>query len=167
MLQTTMAQTALIRQDARTDAMRGILAELLAMDGPRKRIAGELAELDVHYDLGEGHPLLGRRMPDLDLSTSSGTVRVYSLLHAARPALVNLGEPGSVDIAPWAERVQLLDAEFSGSWELPVLGVVAAPTTVLVRPDGHVAWVGEGSSNGLESALTKWFGVPALVRSRT
>ena len=162
-LQTTMAQTALIRSDARVDAMREILRQLLAMDGPRKLIAGEQSELDVHYDLGEGHPLLGRRMPDLDLATPDGVRRVYSLLHDARPVLVNLGEPGSIDIAAWADRVQLLDAEFNGTWELPVLGNVTAPSAVLVRPDGHVAWVGEASQDGLSDALTAWFGTAAAV----
>lgn len=162
-LQTTMAQTAMIRSDARTDAMRGILAELLAMEEPRKRIAGEQAELDVQYDFGEGHPLLGRRMPDLDLVTSGGTVRVFSLLHEARPVVVNLGEPGSVDITPWADRVQLVDGEFNGVWDVPVLGSVTAPTAVLVRPDGHVAWVGAASLDGLNDALTTWFGTPAAV----
>ena len=157
-LQTTMAQTALIRGDARTDAMREILRQLLAMDGPRKLIAGEQSELDIHYDIGEGHPLLGRRMPDLDLVTADGTVRVYTLLNEARPVLINLGEPGSVDIASWADRVPLVEAEFTGTWELPVLGPVTAPTAVLVRPDGHVAWVGESSYDGLSDALTRWFG---------
>ena len=162
-LQTTMAQTALIRQDARTDAMRAVLAELLAMEEPRKRIAGEQAELDIRYDVGDGHPLLGRRMPDLDLVTPGGTRRVSSLLHEARPALLNLGGPRSVDIAPWADRVQMVDAEYSGMWELPVLGAVPPPTGVLVRPDGHVAWVGESTLEGLRDALDRWFGTPALV----
>ena len=157
-LQTTMAQTALIRSDARVDSMREILRQLLTMDGPRKLIAGEQAELDIHYDLGEGHPMLGRRMPDLDLATPGGLRRVYSLLHDARAVLLNLGEPGSIDIAPWADRVQLLDAGFTGTWELPVLGTVTAPTAVLVRPDGHVGWVGEASHDGLTDALTTWFG---------
>ena len=160
-LQTTMAQTALIRSDARVDAMREILGRLLAMDAPRRLIAGEQSELDVHYDLGEGHPLLGRRMPDLDLATPAGAQRVYPLLHHARPVLLNLGEPGSIDIAPWADRVQLLDAEVTGTWELPVLGAVSAPVAVLVRPDGHVAWVGEASHDGWRDALTTWFGAPA------
>jgi 3-(3-hydroxy-phenyl)propionate hydroxylase len=160
-LQTTMAQTALIRQDARTDAMRGVLAELLAMEEPRRRIAGEQAELDVHYDLGEGHPLLGRRMPDLDLVTPAGATRVYSLLHEARPVLLNLGDPASIDIAAWADRVQVVEAVFTGIWELPVLGAVSAPTAVLVRPDGHAVWVSEAGDDGLGDALTAWFGAPA------
>ena len=162
-LKNTLAQMALLsRRDDRIDALRDTMTELLSMDEPRKRIAGMLSGLDIHYDLGAGHPLLGRRMPDLDLVTADGPLRVFTLLHAARPALVNLGEPGAFDIAPWANRVQLIDAQYAGPWELPVLGAVAAPTAVLIRPDGHVAWVGEqGAQAGLPDALTTWFGPPS------
>jgi 3-(3-hydroxy-phenyl)propionate hydroxylase len=113
--------------------------------------------LDVHYDLGEGHPLLGRRMPDLDLVTAAGPRRVFTLLHDATPVLLNLGTPGSLDPAPRADRVRLVDAAYDGPWDLPVLGPVAAPTAVLIRPDGHVAWVGDGTDTGLHDALTLWF----------
>ena len=130
------------------------------MDEPRKRLAGSISGLDIHYDLGEGHPLLGRRMPDLDLVTADGPLRVFTLLHGAEPVLLNLGEPGAVDIGPWADRVQLVDADHVGPWELPVLGEVPAPTAVLIRPDGHVAWVGDGTDTGLGDALTTWFGAP-------
>jgi 2-polyprenyl-6-methoxyphenol hydroxylase-like FAD-dependent oxidoreductase len=159
-LQNTMAQTALMRPaDARLDALRKTVSELLTMDEPRKRLAGMLSGLDIHYDLGEGHPLLGRRMPDLDLDTANGPLRVFTLLHDARPVLLNLGEPGCLDITPWADRVQMSDAEYVGPWELPVLGAVAAPTATLIRPDGHVAWVGENQTQaGLRDALTTWFG---------
>ena len=139
------------------------MAELLGMDEPRRRFAGMMSGLDIHYDLGEGHPLLGRRMPDLDLVTADGPLRVFTLLHDARPVLLNLGEPGGFDIAPWADRVQLVDAEYAGAWELPVLGAVTAPTAVLIRPDGYVAWVGERSQPGLADALTTWFGPPAAA----
>jgi 3-(3-hydroxy-phenyl)propionate hydroxylase len=159
-LRTTMAQTALTRAGARITAVVETMAEMLAMDEPRTRTAAMLAGLDIHYDLGEGHPLLGRRMPDLDLDTADGPVRVYALLHDARPVLLNLGEPGGFDSTPRADRVQLVDAEYAGPWELPVLGAVAAPTAVLIRPDGHVAWVGEGTDTGLRDALSTWFGPP-------
>ena len=119
-----------------------------------------MSGLDIHYDLGEGHPLLGRRMPDLDLVTANGPRRVFTLLHDARPVLLNLGEPGAFDITPWADRVQLIDATYAGLWELPVLGHVAAPAAVLIRPDGYVAWVGDGTDTGLRDALTTWFGSP-------
>jgi hypothetical protein len=157
-LQITMATTALSRGDARTEALRETMAELLKMDGPRKRCAAIMSGLDIHYDLGEGHPLLGRRMPDLEVVTESGPRRVFTLLHDARPVLLNLGEPGALDIAPWADRVQRVDAQYAGVWELPVLGAVAAPTAVLIRPDGYVAWAGGGTDQGLHDALTTWFG---------
>ena len=159
-LQYTMAKTVLQRHDERMKALVDVVSELVTMDEPRKRLAGTISGLDIHYDLGEGHPLLGRRMPDLDLVTADGPLRVFELLHAARPVLLNLGEPGGFDIAPWVDRVQLIDAEHAGVWELPVLGVVSAPTAVLIRPDGYVAWVGDGTDMGLRDALTTWFGAP-------
>jgi 3-(3-hydroxy-phenyl)propionate hydroxylase len=162
-LQTTMALTALARQDARVDALRDIIADLLSIDDARKRIAGRLSGLDIHYDLGEGQPLLGRRMPDLDLVTADGPLRVFTLLHDARPVLLDLGEPGGFDITPWADRVRMIDATYGGRWELPVLGEVAAPTAVLIRPDGYVAWVGDLSDPELPDALTTWFGPPAAA----
>jgi 2-polyprenyl-6-methoxyphenol hydroxylase-like FAD-dependent oxidoreductase len=157
-LHNTMAQTVLLRFDERIEALRDTMSELLSMDEPRKRFAGMISGLDIHYDLGEGHPLLGRRMPDLDLVTTNGPVRVFTLLHDARPVLLDLGEPGGLDISPWADRVRLIEAEYRGVWELPVLGSVTAPTAVLIRPDGYVAWVGDGTDLGLSDALTKWFG---------
>jgi 3-(3-hydroxy-phenyl)propionate hydroxylase len=159
-LRNTMAQVALFRQDERTKALHDTVAELLGMDEPRRRFAGMMSGLDIQYDLGEGHPLLGRRMPDLDLVTADGPRRVFTLLHDARPVLLNLGEPGGFDIAPWAERVSAIDATYAGNWELPVLGEVAAPAAVLIRPDGYVAWVGHGTDTGLRDALTTWFGSP-------
>jgi 2-polyprenyl-6-methoxyphenol hydroxylase-like FAD-dependent oxidoreductase len=157
-LKNTLAQTALGRGDERTNALRENVAELLQMDEPRKRYAAMMCGLDIHYDFGPGHPLLGRRMPDLDLVTESGPRRVFTLLHDARPVLLNLGEPGALDIAPWAHRVQRIDARYNGVWELPVLGAVAAPSAVVIRPDGYVAWVGDGTDHGLHDALTVWFG---------
>jgi 2-polyprenyl-6-methoxyphenol hydroxylase-like FAD-dependent oxidoreductase len=162
-LRNTMAAVALRRPDERTKAAREIVAELLEMDEPRRRFAAMMSGLDIHYDLGEGHPLLGRRMPDLDLATPNGPLRVFTLLHKARPVLLNLGEPGGFDITPWADRVQLFDAAYAGVWELPVLGTVTAPTAVLIRPDGYVAWVGDPIQVGLVDALTTWFGPPAAA----
>jgi 3-(3-hydroxy-phenyl)propionate hydroxylase len=159
-LRDTMAQVALLRTDDRTNALREIIAELLRMDEPRKRIAAMMSGLDIHYDLGDGHPLLGRHMPDLDLSTTIGPQRVYTLLHAGRPVLLNFDASGSLGITPWADRVQSIDATYTGTWELPVLGTVIAPSAVLIRPDGYVAWVGAGTDAGLSDALTTWFGPP-------
>ena len=159
-LRNTMASIVLRREDERTKALRDTMAELLGMDEPRRRFAAMMSGLDIHYDLGEGHPLLGRRMRDLDLVTGNGPLRVFSLLHAARPVLLNLGEPGALDITPWGDRVQLVDAKYVGPWELPDLGPVTAPTAILIRPDGYVAWVGDLNQLGLADALTNWFGPP-------
>ncbi len=162
-LRNTMASVVLRRPDERTKAVRDTIAELLGMDEPRGRFAAMMSGLDIHYDLGEGHPLIGRRMPDLDLVTVDGPLRVFTLLHDARPVLLNLGEPGGFDITPWADRVQLIDAAYVGKWELPVIGAVAAPTAVLIRPDGYVAWVGDLTHLGLADALTTWFGPPTAA----
>jgi hypothetical protein len=161
-LKNTMAQVALRRPDDRSRALSDKVTEWLKMDEPRRRLAGEMSGLDVHYDLGPGHPLLGRRMPDLDVLTADGTLRVFTLLHRARPVLLNLGEPGEFDITRWADRVQIIDAKYDGTWELPAIGVVTAPTAVLIRPDGYVAWVGDVTQEtGLGDALTTWFGAAA------
>ena len=157
-LRITMASIALRRSDDRTSALRDTVSELLAMQEPRTRFAGMMSGLDVHYDLGDGHPLLGRRMPDLDVVTADGAVRVLTLLHDARAVLLNLGPPWACDTSPWADRVLAIDGEYGGDWELPVLGRVPAPAAVLIRPDGYVAWVGDGTDTGLRDALTAWFG---------
>jgi hypothetical protein len=157
-LRNTMAQIALGRPDDRHQALRDTMTELLSMDEPRRRIAAMISGLDIHYDLGEGHPLLGRRIPDLDLHTADGPTRVFTLLHDARPVLLNLGEPGGFDISPWANRVRLVDATHDGVWELPVLGEIAAPPAVVIRPDGHVAWAGELTDPEVPRVLSTWFG---------
>jgi 3-(3-hydroxy-phenyl)propionate hydroxylase len=165
-LRHTMALTALQRQDERTKALVDVVSELASLDEPRKRLAGITSGLDIHYDLGEGHPLLGRRMPDLDLVSADGPLRVFELLHGAKPVLLNLAEPEGFDITAWADRVLLVDAEYAGEWELPVLGAVTAPTAALIRPDGYVAWIGERTYLGLPEALSTWFG-PAIAAKTT
>ncbi len=160
-LQSTSAMVALGTTDDRHQALRETMAELLAMDEPRRHIAGMLTGLDVHYDLGDGHPLVGRRMPDLDVQTADGLARVFTFLHDARPVFLELGAPGRFDLTPWADRVRLVPATDEGPWELPVIGKVAAPDAVLIRPDGHVAWAGDVTDRALPNALTNWFGPPA------
>ena len=159
-LRYTMAQSALQRGDERMRALIDVLSELARMDEPRKQLVGMASGLDIHYELGEGHPLLGRRIPDLDLVSADGALRVFELLRNGKPVLLNLGEPDGFDITSWADRVQLIDARYAGPWELPVLGAVSAPNAALIRPDGYVAWVGEPADPGLAEALTTWFGAP-------
>ena len=162
-LRNTMAQVALRRPDERTKALSDIVSELLGMDEPRKRFAAEMSGLDIHYDLGEGHPLLGRRMPDLDLITADGPLRVFTLLHDARPVLLNLGEPGDSTSRRGPIAFSRSTPTYAGAWELPAIGTVTAPTAVLIRPDGYVAWVGDATQDGLADALTTWFGPPAVI----
>ena len=150
-LETTLAITALGRGDERTQALRAMMADVMKLDEPRKRYAARMSGLDIHYELGAGHPLLGRRMPDLDLVTDAGACRVFTLLHDARPVLLDFG---NLDIA----NVRRVAARYAGTWELPVIGAVDAPGAVLIRPDGYVAWVGDGTERGLRDALTTWFG---------
>jgi 3-(3-hydroxy-phenyl)propionate hydroxylase len=157
-LHNTMAAVALASPDDRHQALRDLTAELLRMDEPRRHIAAMIAGLDVHYDLGDAHPLLGRRMPDLDVHTADGPTRVFSLLHDARPLFLDFAEPGRFDIAPWEDRVRSVDARHDGEWELPVLGAIAPPPAVLIRPDGHVAWAGDPTDPELPRALATWFG---------
>jgi 3-(3-hydroxy-phenyl)propionate hydroxylase len=163
-LKNTLAQTALGRGDERTRALHERMSELLGWDEPRKRYGAMMSGLDIHYDLGAGHPLLGRRMPDWEVTIEGQARRVSALLHAARPVLLNLGEPDDLDIAPWAERTRWVNARYEGPCELPVLGPVPLPTAALVRPDGYVAWVGSGSDEGLAEAMTKWVGAPRELR---
>jgi hypothetical protein len=158
-LQNALAQTALMRGDDRTLALHARVSELLQLAEPRKQYGAMMSGLDVHYNLGTGHPLLGRRMPDLDLVTDAGPLRVYTLLRDARPVLIQLGD--GFDVTPWRDRARQVAARYDGAWQLPVLGAVAAPNAVLIRPDGHVAWVGEGTDRGLHDALATWFGPPA------
>jgi len=162
-LRNTMALGALERSENRIEALRETMSELLQRDETRKQYVAMLSGLDIHYDFGKGHPLLGRRMPDLDLVTAKGPLRLYTLLHHARAVLLNLGEPFGIDITPWLNRVQLIDAKYDGAWELPALGAVTAPTSVLIRPDGYAAWVGGQAQWGLTDALTTWFGPPAAA----
>lgn len=162
-LHNTLAQVALGRPDDGHEALRDIVNELLTLDEPRRRIASMLAGLDVRYDLGDAHPLVGRRMPDLDLTTAEGPTRVFSLLHEGRAVLLELGESGPFDISPWSPRVGRIAAAHAGKWELPVLGEVDAPPAVLVRPDGHVAWAGDLADPALSDTLTRWFGAPGAT----
>lgn len=145
-LRYTMAQSLFQKADPRQYALRDLLDEVLVLEDANVHMAALVAGLDVAYDFGPGHPLLGRRMPDLDI----GDTRVFELLHDARPVVLEFGGPS---LGSQAHSVT-----YEGPWVLPVLGEVPAPTGVLIRPDGHVGWVGQGTSDGLADALAQWCG---------
>ena len=163
LLRNTMALTAMERGDERIGALRAMMTELLQGNEARKQYVAMMSGLDIRYDLGEGHPLLGRRMPDLEVTTANGPVGIFTLLHDGRPVLLNLGDPDSLDIRGWESRVKLIHAKYDGAWELPIVGAITAPHAVLIRPDGHVAWVGEPMSQGLRDAFITWIGAPSAA----
>jgi len=164
LLRNTMALTAIERSDDRISALREMILELMGNAEVRKRYFAMISGLDVHYDLGEGHPLLGRRMPDLDVTTACGSLRVFTLLHDGKPVLLNFGDGDSLDIDGWGDRVRWIEAKYEGVWELPAMGPIPGPAAVLVRPDGYVAWVAdEHGRAGLAESLRKWFGRPVAA----
>lgn len=158
-LRYTLASVALARTDDRSKALGSVVAELLALDQGRKLVGGMMSELDIAYELGGAHPLVGRRVPDLDIATAAGPTRIYRLLQTARPILLSFGAP--IDASGWGDRIQSTTATYDGVWELPVIGLVPSPRALLIRPDGHVAWVGDGPDTALFDAMRKWFGEPA------
>jgi 3-(3-hydroxy-phenyl)propionate hydroxylase len=160
-LRYTMAHVALQRTDERTEALGETILEMFKIDQVRRHMAADLSGLDIRYTAVEGHPLIGRRMPDLDLISDGETRRLFTLLHDARPLLLNLGEIKTIDIGRWADRVRTVNAQCSEHWEVPVIGVVTAPNAVLIRPDGYVAWAGDPTAPELADALGVWFG-PAI-----
>ncbi|MEP4651861.1 MAG: FAD-dependent monooxygenase, partial [Ilumatobacter sp.] len=160
-MHNTMAQRALGATDDRTSALRSVMSDLLAFDEPRTHMAAMISGLDIHYATGrtadDDHPMIGRRVPDLDLVTSDGPSRIYEHLHRAEPLLLDLDPGSDLDTSRWRERVRHIDATCTGTWELPVLGEVPAPSALLIRPDGHVAWAGSRTDTGLHVALRTWF----------
>ncbi len=159
-LRDTLTHAALQDTDRRTVALRETLAELVAMEEPRCGSPGRAPGWTSATPWERATRCSGGGCRIAIWSPPADRVRAFELLHEAQPVLINLGGPGELDIAPWGDRVTAVDARDNGTWELPVTGVVSAPTGVLIRPDGHVAWVGEGTQSGLVEALATWFGAP-------
>jgi 2-polyprenyl-6-methoxyphenol hydroxylase-like FAD-dependent oxidoreductase len=157
-LRITMASVAIAIQDDRHQALREILGDLVKLDEARRHLGGLLSGLDVRYDLGSEHPLVGRRMPDLDLETADGPTRAFTLLHDARPILLSLAGADAAAGSPLPGRARRVDAHADDPWDLPVIGSVRAPQAILVRPDGYVAWAGDPADPALAAALATWFG---------
>jgi 3-(3-hydroxy-phenyl)propionate hydroxylase len=159
----TMSLNTLSRQDPRTESLRDLAGEIASMPEPRHHLGALASGLSVRYDLGDTHPLLGRRVPDLDITTSEGPTTIFTLLHEARPILLNLGKPATINPADLPARTRLIDARSDSPWTLPALGEVTAPTALLIRPDGHVAWVDDyDDASPVESLATHPARLPQL-----
>lgn len=156
-LHNTMAQSVINAPGPRVAALRDTISDLLELDEVRHRVAAMMCGLDIHYDLGPGHVLLGRRIPDLDLHSNDGPIRLYTLLHDSRALLLNFDQPAHLNIRRWAHRVTAVNVRGDRTWTLPILGEIAAPAAVLVRPDGYIAWIGDHRAIDLDDTLNRWF----------
>ncbi|MCZ7415033.1 rifampin monooxygenase [Streptomyces sp. WMMC897] len=143
-LENTRAQITLLGTDPGATALRELFARLMDLEEVNRYVTGMITAVDVRYDLGEGHALLGRRLRDVPLKRG----RLYELTHRGRGLL--LDQTGRLSVDGWADRV---DHVVDVSEELDVPGV-------LLRPDGHVAWAGEDRRE-LHPHLARWFGSPA------
>ncbi|MFD5905069.1 rifampin monooxygenase [Streptomyces microflavus] len=145
-LDNTRAQITLLGTGPGATALREMLAELMDFEEVNRYVTGMITAVDVRYDLGEGHELLGRRLRDLPL----GQGRLYGLMHGGRGLL--LDRTGGLSVAGWEDRVDHV-ADAAEELDAPA---------VLLRPDGHVAWAGEEQKE-LNGALPRWFGAPVPV----
>jgi 2-polyprenyl-6-methoxyphenol hydroxylase-like FAD-dependent oxidoreductase len=163
-LRNTRAQTLLGRPGPHADALRETVAALVETDAANDTLGTMISALDLKYPIGDEHPLLGRRVPDLDLKTANGTVRLYELLHRGRPILLDFdGRLGSA-LEGWTDRVDRIEAiRPTDRWAIPAVGDIPASAALLVRPDGYVAWLPEAAIE-LRTALTTWFGHELDVR---
>ena len=154
-LHNTRAQTFLGHPGPHADALRETIATLVSIDAANDTLGMMIAALDLKYPVDGGHPLLGRRVPDLDLKTADGTVRLYELLHQGRPVLLDFDGGLGDALRGWTDRVDAVRP--TGDWSIPAVGDIPASAALLVRPDGYVAWL-PGTSVELRTALETWFG---------
>ncbi|MEU6329987.1 rifampin monooxygenase [Streptomyces sp. NPDC047049] len=143
-LDSTRAQMTLLGTDPGATALRGLFSKLMDFEEVNRYVTGMITAVGVRYDVGEGHELLGRRLRDVQLKQG----RLYELMHGGRGLL--LDRTGRLSVAGWADRV---DHVVDASDELDV-------PAVLLRPDGHVAWVGDEQQDLLRR-LPRWFGAAA------
>ncbi|MEU9168972.1 FAD-dependent monooxygenase [Streptomyces sp. NPDC048420] len=155
LLSNTRAQGQVFLGGPESQPLRDLFAELIRLDEVKRHLAGSVSHLDVHYDLGGGHRLAGRRLPPRVLDTAQGPTRTPELLHPGLGVLLDLADSGALRAvaADWKERVVTV----TGTPRDPDAFHGAA--AVLVRPDGYIAWAG-ADSTGLETALRRWFGTP-------
>ncbi|MFI5502602.1 FAD-dependent monooxygenase [Nocardia asteroides] len=143
-LENTRAQTELLSPTPGARAVRNLLTDLMDFDEVNRHLIEKIAATDIRYDFGEGPSLLGRRLPDIPLKQDT----LYTRLHHARPVV--LDRTRSLTVTGWSDRVDLID-DPTADLDVPA---------VLLRPDGHVAWIGE-TQQDLNAQLTRWFGEPS------
>ncbi|MFE5220477.1 MULTISPECIES: rifampin monooxygenase [unclassified Streptomyces] len=147
-LDNTRAQTELLSTEPGPRAVRRLLTELMDLDEVNRRLIEKITAIDVRYDFGDGPDLLGRRLRDIDVARGPERGRLYDLLHRGRGLL--LDRTGRLTAGGWSDRVDHL-ADPTAALDVPC---------VLLRPDGHVAWVGDDQRD-LDDRLSRWFGRPA------
>jgi hypothetical protein len=151
------AVTALMAPGDDVTALRELFTELLGHLDTVQHLADLTAGTDVHYDMGDAHPLVGHFAPDLVLETPTGTVRLAELTRAGRPLLLDLTEDGT--LVGWSDRVDVVAAR-------PQAG---APSAVLLRPDTYVAWASDSPAPDvaeLDAAIGRWFGAVSASAGR-
>nr|AAD13534.1 oxygenase homolog [Streptomyces cyanogenus] len=163
LLMNTRAQGRLLLGGPEVQPLREVLDELVAFEEVDRHLAGMVSGLEITYDVGAGTPLLGKRMPHLELVGEHAKSSSTELLHHGRCVLLDLADNARLREAPrLVGGVDVVTAEPHGVSEDSVLHGTSA---VLIRPDGHVAWAAPGSCHDLPMALTRWFGTPRVGRA--
>lgn len=160
-LRNTHAQGIIYLSGEEIEPLRGVMRELMMIDTVGRHLSGMVSGLDIRYPAGDGHPLLGMRLPDHELVRPDGSkVRVSELLHRARGVLINTDYDTCYRFAEgWTDRIDVVP----GKWLPGEASVSAQPNAVLVRPDGYVVWAEPGGGE-LLPALERWFGSSASIR---
>jgi 2-polyprenyl-6-methoxyphenol hydroxylase-like FAD-dependent oxidoreductase len=146
-LDNTRAQMELLSPEPGPRAVRRLLSELMDFDEVNRHLIEKVTAISIRYDFGPGPDLLGRRLPDIDLEQG----HLYGRLHGGRGLL--LDRTGGLTVGGWSDRVDHL-ADPTAALDVPGL---------LLRPDGHLAWIGDDQQD-LDDHLARWFGSPGAVR---
>jgi len=162
-LKVIRAQSVLCEPGPRTGELYDLFAHLVGFDEVNRYLSTMQSGLDIQYPIAGEHPLLGRRVPDIPISSTDRGKRVFDLLEAARPVLLDFSNTADlVDVAAaWAGRIDIVKADCpSDAWPVPGVGTIRAPSALLIRSDGYVSWVNDADKdlNLLRQGLTTWCG---------